>query len=216
MTIRFFQFVLFLVVSLFGLAGCQATDVGNPLPTTIITQPLTGQLDLVTLDAALAGSVSALVTKDSTPDSNTKAIDTTLLLVVATEVNDELGAEAAVDVSGIFTIEVVVGYSYYFDVTYDGTVVGTFRFKQDVSGSEGNELALDSEIGEIDMGCIGFSDDTDEFSPQNEPFDAYEEHEQEEQANAGTQTGGLGSGAYSGEDGEDDGGSEAGDRSSCD
>jgi len=153
--------IMFLFTIILALLGCgheEATEVGNPTGDLPTLQTITGVIDTNTIAVDVAKTID--VEKDEF------AIDASLLTVVATA-TDESVVEAPVEPDGRFTIEVVVGKAYAFDVMRGIDLVGPFSFEQDDAGHRANRLEITQYGDPIDLGIVTFQDG--QFIPQNEP-----------------------------------------------
>lgn len=137
--------ILFLIPLLcLILAGCGATEVGNP--TSII---LTGKIDGTTVDFDINKAILS--------DLTVEGID-----------EDQNTYSDVVSEEGYFSVEVPVGHIYVFSVYQDSTSLGDFSFEEDSMGRRGNRLfVFDPDSDEIDMGTCTYRDG--QFFPENEP-----------------------------------------------
>lgn len=124
-------------------AACgSATEVGNP--TAEVPRTITGMIDT----------------------EEYAAIEVTSLSVVAESTDGDL-IIAPVETDGSFTMEVSVGKTYAFHVSYQGMNIGDFSFEQDDQGGRANRLEITAEGDPIDMGQIRYQEGA--FIPENEP-----------------------------------------------
>jgi hypothetical protein len=149
-----------IIVLALVLTGCgDATEVGNP---TGVPRTITGTLDESTID--VTASYEAELDLMENTDA---AINLADLNVVATPTDGTPDIIAPVEEDGFFTIDVIVGRIYTFEVRSNWQLIGRFSFEEDDRGNRGDYLVIRSAGDPIDLGTVRYQGG--EFRPENEP-----------------------------------------------
>ncbi len=150
------------MVILLMLAGCgSATEVGNPTGEIPILRTVKGIIDEVSLNDAFATTMAVATIEES--------IDLAGLSVVATPI-DPVDADTittAVNLNGIFDIELEVNITYAMEVRQGEVVIGNFSFEQDIEGGRANRFRLNAAGSPVDLGTVRYQGGI--FYPDNEP-----------------------------------------------
>jgi len=136
-----------------ALLGCgSATEVGNP--TSDIPRTITGMIDEATLTGFEASAIKSGYLQLS-------------MLNVFALATDQTSAESPVSITGLFSMEVLVGKTYALSVRKGTETLGNFSFEVDSSGQRSNRLEIAEAGDPIDLGTCRY--ENGEFIPEREP-----------------------------------------------